>query len=99
LDPKDDEPHLHLGMIWLEQKRYEPARSEFEAALRLNPNNYLAHGNLGLLYMSQGQLIAAEEHLRATLQLNPNDLTAQENLRRVLRVLKSGRTGGEKDRR
>lgn len=71
-------------MIWLGDKRYEPAQSELETALRLNPKSYLAHGNLGLLHMNQGQLSAAEQHLRATLQLNPNDATAQENLRRVL---------------
>jgi Flp pilus assembly protein TadD len=90
LDAKDDEPHLHLGMIWLSQQRYEMAQNEFDAALRLNPNNYLAHGNLGLLHMGRGELAAAESHLRAALKLNPNDLTARENLRRVLAAVGSG---------
>ena len=84
LDPSDDEPHLHLGIVWLNQQRYEAAQSEFETALGLNPNNYLAHGHLGLLFMNQGRLDAAEGQLRAALRLNPNDAVAQENLKRVM---------------
>src|SRR5205809_1030196 len=34
LDANYDEPHLHLGIIWLNQRQYAQARSEFEVVER-----------------------------------------------------------------
>ena len=89
LDSRFDEPHLHLGIIWLDQKRYAQAQTEFETVERLNPSSYLAHGYLGLVHMNQGHLQAAEAHLRTALRLNPNDAVARENLERVLHARES----------
>ena len=86
LDSSYDEPHLHLGIIWLNQRQFAQAQSEFEMAERLNPKSYLAHGYLGLVHMNQGHLQAAETHLRTALRLNPNDAVARDNLQRVLQA-------------
>jgi len=90
LDPRFDEPHLHLGIIWLNQERYPQAQSEFETVERLNPSSYLAQGFLGLVHMNQGHLQAAEAHLRTALRLNPNDAVARDNLQRVLKAKATG---------
>ncbi len=89
LDPLYDEPHVHLGILSLNQQRYAQAQAEFETAERLNPNSYLAHGYLGLVHMNQGHLQAAEDHLRTALRLNPNDAVARDNLQRVLQAASS----------
>ncbi len=89
LDPRYDEPHLHLGLIWLDQGKLAESRAEFEAAVSIRPENGLAHGNLGLVLMNQGQLDAAEEHLRTAMRLNPKDTVARDNLQSVLKA-KSG---------
>jgi Flp pilus assembly protein TadD len=65
----------------------EQARSEFEAAVRLNPDNAKAHGNLGLVWIQLGQPVRAKPHLETALRLNPEDNIAKETLRQLTEAL------------
>jgi tetratricopeptide (TPR) repeat protein len=90
-DPRDEGPHLCLGMVWFDQRDLTRAQLEFEAAARLNPDRHLAQGYLGLVHMNQGHLQVAEAHLRTALRLNPNDAVALENLKAVMEAEATGK--------
>ncbi len=49
LDPQLDTPHLFFGFLYLAEDETESARSSFEKALRLNPENREATRQLGVL--------------------------------------------------
>ncbi len=51
--------------------RYPEAIKEFENALSVDPDNFLAHHNLGIAYMSIHQLDLAEKSVRKALEINP----------------------------
>lgn len=90
-----DEAHYFLGLSLRMQNQLEPAKREFEAALRLNPANYKAHGNLGMIGLEAGDRARAEEHFRAALRLNPSDEIARSGLEALL---KAKRQTGNQDK-
>src|SRR5205809_596318 len=69
-----------------QQNKPVEARSEFENALLLNPNNYKAHGNPGVVLAEQGDAESAEAHFRTALRINPDDSLAQECLDELLKA-------------
>ena len=88
-DPKADQPHYFLGVIYRTQNHLTEARAEFETAIRLNPQNAKAHGNLGIIFMEQGNLRRAERSLREALRLNPADDLARDSLEKVRQAMVS----------
>ena len=74
-------------MILANQRRWKEARTEFEQALRLNPEHARAHTGLGVVMLQQGDLDQAARHLQSALRLNPGDALARDKLQEVSRRL------------
>src|SRR5207344_1180297 len=51
-----DEPHYYLGLMSFQDNNLAEAKTEFEKAVRLNPDNYKAHVNLGSLLLEEKDL-------------------------------------------
>jgi tetratricopeptide (TPR) repeat protein len=61
--------------------RVPDAIAEFQAALRINPNDAEAHNNLGVAYSSEpGKLADAISEFRAAVRIKPDYVDAQYNL-------------------
>lgn len=65
LNPEDAEAHNNLGYAWYRLGRYEGARSEHLAAVRLSPNFAAARANLGADLLALGQIDEAVAIYRA----------------------------------
>jgi Flp pilus assembly protein TadD len=59
------------------------AEQEFQAVIRVNPDDYQAFGNLGVICLTEGRLADAQNYLETALRLNPDDLVARKNLTRL----------------
>lgn len=90
LNPNLPGLHTELGdLLYYSQdaKLQAQAAGEFEAALKVNPNDEQAQLYLGMIAEQDGDLkIALEDDTRAT-QLNPNDTDAYTELAKVLLLL------------
>ena len=64
-------------------QRYPEAIKEFQNAISVEPNNYLAHHNLGVVYMSIDRLNLAESSVRRALELNSKFTQAQNTLAKI----------------
>jgi len=63
LDPKFPDPHLQLGILDAGDQRYDEARREFQAAIRLKPDLADAHYRLAQAYSRIGKKdLAAKEY-------------------------------------
>jgi tetratricopeptide (TPR) repeat protein len=71
---------LNLGVALEQQGRLGEARTQYEAAARLDPNRVQAQVNLANTLDLMGETEAALEHYRMALQLKPNALLAHLNL-------------------
>ncbi len=71
--PDYAQAHLNLGILYTQQSRYREAASEFEQALKIDPNNNAARASciksLIILGQMNDALPMAQEHLRR----NPKD--------------------------
>jgi tetratricopeptide (TPR) repeat protein len=72
--------HNNLGLIYLKNKEWEKAETEFKTELEINPNYALAFFNSGLLYYQLGQKEKAEDFWKKTLEINANHPDAWRNL-------------------
>ncbi|MCB9881971.1 MAG: tetratricopeptide repeat protein [Planctomycetes bacterium] len=70
------EQHNNLGRIFLSQGKLQEARREFEAALRISPDNPEAHTNLGVLHRVTGQTQRALLAFTQALEVDPNHIPA-----------------------
>ena len=82
-----------LGRLYLAERNFEQARTQFEQALKLAPDDAELHGDLGATLLEQGmseragtdsgqslnEFARALEHLTRALELNPTLLTARFN--------------------
>jgi Flp pilus assembly protein TadD len=64
--------HARQAQEFLRATRTDDAVREFEAILRLDPNNVDAHGNLGVTLYFKGDYTQAVPHLRTAVKLQPN---------------------------
>ena len=67
-------------MVRSRQEKFDPARADFEAALKENPDDGDLHNNLGVLEYMEGHLKAARKHFRKALRLLPDNTNAVLNL-------------------
>jgi len=72
--------HLNLGIALEHQGRIAEARTQYEAAARLDPNRVQVQNNLANVLDMAGETGLALEHYRMALQLNPNAPLAHLNL-------------------
>ena len=78
--PKSALAHYHLGLVEMDQDRFEPARRHFERALMLQPKMFGAASNLGVLYLRNGEDAAALRRLEEAEAVEPSDPRVMVNL-------------------
>ncbi|MCZ6649340.1 MAG: FG-GAP-like repeat-containing protein [Acidobacteria bacterium] len=78
--------HVNLGVAYLAQFQPAHARSEFEAALKLDPENLAATVDMGVASRVASDMPAAREWLEKSLALDPDQITALYNLGLVERI-------------
>lgn len=64
-------PHLMVGDVLLNQKRFPEALAFYERVLEVQPDNLVALLQTGDLYLAQGQPRKAEEQYSKALKANP----------------------------
>ena len=69
-----------LATAYFQLHRYDQARREYEALVKLQPGNLTVFNNLGLIYEEAGQLPKAAAAYRSALALDPNYVPAHNNL-------------------
>jgi Flp pilus assembly protein TadD len=67
LDPKNPDPHVHLGNLYDDLHRAADAEREYRAALKIEPHHASAQYDLGLLLLAQDRAPEAESVFRAML--------------------------------
>jgi TolB-like protein len=73
LDETDSYAHCMLGLVHWFRREYDEARSEFERAVDLNPNDYDTRRRYGVFLAATGKAEAAIEQLNLAKRLNPFD--------------------------
>ena len=73
-------PHIDRGLSAMAAGQSDEARRDFEAALRIDPDNVLALNDLGLLALRAGDLRRAEGLFREALGRDEHAETAANNL-------------------
>jgi predicted O-linked N-acetylglucosamine transferase (SPINDLY family) len=85
--PQDfDATHL-LGVVALQQGRFDIAQRLISAALAISPHDAAAMGNLGTSYMRDGQLEAALQWFDIALKVKPDSSVALANVGTALHNL------------
>jgi lipoprotein NlpI len=74
IDPKLAHPHSHLGDIYVEQKRYEEALTQYGQAIELEPGRSLFYKWRAMTYLLMGRDSDAEADLREASRLRPSDI-------------------------
>ena len=72
-DSEDAWAHHALASVHLARRRFDDSLSEFELALRLNPNFSLAQGYYGLALSYCGRWEEGDAAVRRALRLSPRD--------------------------
>ncbi len=76
--------HYHLGLIHMDEDRFEQARVHLSRTQALDPMIFGAAGNLGILYMRNGEEVAAMRSLRQAARVAPKDNRVRNNLGNAL---------------
>ena len=79
--------HQLRGTLLFEEGRFEEARTEFEAAQAVTPEDPLPHTNLGRTLIELGDLAGARTAFEQAIELAPQDPTARFNLGTLLSEL------------
>lgn len=80
LDPEASGPHLNLGTVYFNARRWQDAEKCYQQALAIHPEYPLAHFNLANLYEERGNRNKALEHYQTALQLHANYADAHYNI-------------------
>ncbi|EKF75144.1 hypothetical protein A11A3_05609 [Alcanivorax hongdengensis A-11-3] len=78
--PQLSGPQVNIGLIHLQRKEFDQARTALEKALEINEVNPYAHNALGLVLREQGQFQQARQHYERALVLDPQYARAHFNL-------------------
>lgn len=79
-DPKSWRVHQVLAEADAEADRHDDSIAEYEAAIRLAPNQPGLHEELGIEYQKVGKLEAAGAELQRELELDPHNVLARYKL-------------------
>jgi len=80
-DIKNSQYHYQLGISYLNDNNIQPAFSELQKALELNPNDKEIHTALGVIYLSKLEdYPKAIEHFRKALAIDKNYSEAATNI-------------------
>jgi len=79
-DPDRPEGHFDLGVVCVEQGRYQEALEAFQAAHSRNPNHALTLYNIGHTYLQLGEPGQAIPWLERALRREPRDLATLHQL-------------------
>ncbi len=75
LDSTLGEPHAHLGWSsFVFDRDWAAAESQFQKALRLNPNHPIAHENYAIFLTRMGRFDEAIREMKRSLELDPVSL-------------------------
>ena len=72
--------HTMLGKTLLDKRQLPEAVEEFDASLRLEPDNVANHGNIAVAWSMLGRNDEAAAHLERSLQLRPDHASTHFNL-------------------
>ena len=75
--PRRPIPRIYLGRIAREQRQYDVARRELQAAVQLDPGNAVALREMGSLLYVTGRFDLAERFYRRALERAPDDALAR----------------------
>jgi C4-dicarboxylate-specific signal transduction histidine kinase len=70
----------HLGKLYRDHKKYQQAIEYYEAALKIDPDDYTAMNELGILNRLQGNYSKAIEWFEKILNLDPSHKQAMDGL-------------------
>lgn len=85
--PSSAMAHRDLGIVYAEQDHKQDAAAEFQAAIRLAPNDPNAHWRLARLYRSMGEVAKAKAEFDKTQNLNKAE---DEHLLKVMSAIPGG---------
>ncbi len=85
--PAKARPHNNFGAILLRRGRLPEAIDEFQAALRIKPDDADAHYNLGNALVTQGNLTEGIYHFSEALGRQPGNIKILNNLAATLVLL------------
>ena len=85
--PAKARPHNNFGAILLRRGRLPEAIDEFQAALRIKPDDADAHYNLGNALVKQGSLTKGIYHFSEALGRQPGNIKILNNLAATLVLL------------
>lgn len=72
--------HYNKGIYLTEQKDYLKAQKEFQAALKLNPRDFMSYFGMGNVYYQMQDFTGAIENFQKSLAINPYFYNAHFNL-------------------
>jgi protein O-GlcNAc transferase len=84
-DPVIAKVYFHIANTHFSSGRMADSISNYQQALRLNPNDFEAHNNFGNTLMAAGKLTDAIDEYRTATSINPMYALAYINLGSVLR--------------
>ena len=80
LDRTQDDIHVKLANIYIEDKKYDQAEKELKTASQVNPSNALPYYTLGLMQQQLEKPVDAEKSFRMAVRFAPNDGNAYYGL-------------------
>jgi Flp pilus assembly protein TadD len=84
LNPTAHEPHYTLGILLMQDGRYDEAARELSQAMKLHPDNADGWATLGSLYRKMNKLPEAADALREAIRQMPNQPDSHLTLAMVL---------------
>jgi tetratricopeptide (TPR) repeat protein len=70
----------YIGLSYYQLNLFEQAKTNFEEAVKRNPDDENIQVNLGLTYLAMNNLDSARYHFQESLSINPSNAVAQYNL-------------------
>lgn len=72
--------HANLGLVYMDQKKFDLARQKFEDAIRIDPTDPGHYSNLGTLYKETGRRAEALKEYMKGLNADPGSAVVLYNL-------------------
>jgi Flp pilus assembly protein TadD len=91
LSPRDARSHALLGQLLLAAEQADAAALEWQAALKIDPENPTALYQLGLLYRKQGRVEESHRLLDTFQRLKAKKRTEDESMVQILKVVPGNR--------